>query len=104
MAQSAVQIKRAESLLAKANPISRYETPFPTWKFPQWQPQYEDAILEFDTEKLPTVVEAASVAIYMRLECPQTTAEERRALSAALRSVRVKVKRLNRRNRPNAVG
>ena len=103
MAQPPMQIKRVESLSAKANPISRYEAPFPRWKFPQWQPQYEDAILEFDTVKLPSLVEAASVAIYMRLESPQTTPEELRALAAALRSVRGKVKRLNRRDIPNGV-
>ena len=25
----------------------------PRWKFPEWQPQFQDAILEFDPRKLP---------------------------------------------------
>ena len=96
MATSSVQT-------SSANPISHGQTPFPRWKFPQWQPQYEDAILEFDTVKLPSLVETASVAIFIRLESPEITPEELRALAAALRSVRVKVKRLNRRSGAPAV-
>ena len=45
----------------------------PRWKFPEWQPQFQDAILEFDPRKLPSLVEAAATAIFMRLQSPETS-------------------------------
>ena len=74
--------------------------PFPTiprWKFPEWQPQFQDAILEFDPKKLPSLVEAAATAIFMRLQSSETSPEELRALANALRAVRaIQAKRLDK--------
>jgi hypothetical protein len=68
----------------------------PRWKFPEWQPQFQDTILEFDPKKLPSRVEAAATAIFMRLQSPETSPEELRALADALRAIRaVQTKRLN---------
>jgi hypothetical protein len=67
----------------------------PRWKFPEWQPQFQDAILEFDPRKLPSLVEAAATAISMRLLSPEASPEELRALANALRAVRaIQTKRL----------
>jgi hypothetical protein len=69
---------------------------FPRWKFPEWEPQFQDAILEFDPRKLPSLVEAAATAIFMRLQSPETSPEELRALANALRALRtIQTKRLN---------
>jgi hypothetical protein len=69
---------------------------FPKWKFPEWQPQFQDAILEFDPRKLRCLVEAAATAIFMRLQSPKTSPEELRALANALRAIRaIQTKRLN---------
>jgi hypothetical protein len=59
----------------------------PRWKFPE-QPQFQDAILEFDPRKLPSLAEAAATAIFMRLQSPETSPEELRALANALRHSR----------------
>ncbi len=68
----------------------------PRWKFPEWQPQFQDAILEFDPRKLPSLLEAAATAIFMRLQSPETSPEELRALANAMRAVRaIQTKRLN---------
>jgi hypothetical protein len=68
-------------------------------KFPEWQPQFRDAIVEFDPRKLPSLVEAAATAIILRLKSPQTSPEEVRALANALRSLRtIQAKRLNSSN------
>ena len=70
----------------------------PRWKFPKWQPQFQDAILEFDPRKLPSLVEAAATAIFVRLQSQEADPEELRALANALRSVRaIQTKRLDRR-------
>ena len=71
----------------------------PRWKFPQWQPQFQDALLEFDPRKLPPLVEAAATAIVSRLQSQEADSEELRALANALRSVRsIQTKRLNQPN------
>jgi hypothetical protein len=68
-------------------------------KFPEWQPQFHDAIVELDTRKLPSLVEAAATAIILRLQSQQTSPEEVRALANALHSLRtIQAKRLNSRN------
>jgi len=68
----------------------------PRWKFPEWQPQFQDAILEFDARKLPSLIEAAATAMFISLESPETSPEELRALANAMRAVRaVQIKRLN---------
>ena len=67
----------------------------PRWKFPAWEPQVQDAILEFDPGKLPALVEAAATVIAMRLQSPETSPEELQALALALRAVRtIETKRL----------
>jgi hypothetical protein len=76
-------------------PTDPFQT-IPRWKFPEWQPQFQDAILELDPRKLPSLVEEAATAIFMRLKSPEITSEELRALANALRSVRaIQIKRLN---------
>ena len=45
----------------------------PRWKFPKWQPQFQDAILEFDPRKLPSLVEAAATAIFVRYNLRKRT-------------------------------
>jgi hypothetical protein len=73
----------------------------PRWKFPEWQPQFQDAVLEFDPRKLPSLVEAAATAIFMRLQSPETSPEEVRALANALRVVRaIQTKRLRKPDVP----
>ncbi len=72
----------------------------PRWKFPEWQPQFQDVVLEFDSRKLTSLAEAASVAIFTRLKSPETTTEELRALRSALRSIRaITIRRLARPKR-----
>jgi hypothetical protein len=61
----------------------------PGWKFPKWQPQFQDAMLEFDPKKLPSLVGAATTAIFVRLQSQEADSEELRALANALRSLRV---------------
>jgi hypothetical protein len=70
----------------------------PRWKFPKWQPQFQDAVLEFDPRRLPSLIEAATTAIFVRLESQEAESEELRALANALRTLRaVQTKRLDRR-------
>jgi len=47
----------------------------PRWKLPKWQPQFQDAILEFDPRKLPSLVEAATTAIFARLQSQEADSE-----------------------------
>jgi hypothetical protein len=69
----------------------------PRWKFPMWQPQFQDAMLEFDPRKLPSLVAAATTAIFARLQSQEADSEELRALANALRSLRaIQTKRLDR--------
>ena len=71
----------------------------PQYKFPEWQPQFQDAVVEFDPRKLPSLVEVAATAIILRLKSPQTSPEEVRALANALHSLRtIQAKRLNSGN------
>jgi hypothetical protein len=78
-------------------PTDAFHT-IPTWKFPDWQPQFQDAILEFDTQKLPARINQAATAILARLQAADAKPEELRALANALRSVGIiETKRLNKR-------
>ncbi len=55
-------------------------------------------MLEFDPRKLPSLVEAAATAIFVRLQSQEADPEELKALANALRSVRaIQTKRLDRR-------
>ena len=68
----------------------------PRWKYPDWQPQFQDAILEFDPKKLPSLVEAAATAMSMRLQSSETSPEELRALANGMRVIRaIQTKRLH---------
>jgi hypothetical protein len=60
--------------------------------YPEWQPQYQTALLETDREKLPERVAAAETAIYQRLQAiSQSSAyqAERQAIQDAVASLRV---------------
>jgi hypothetical protein len=66
--------------------------PFPSAPcFPEWQTQYEAALLETDSDKLPKFVVAAEAAIFSRLQALAGKAdhgEERQAMSDALHALR----------------
>jgi hypothetical protein len=62
-----------------------------TLRFPEWQAQYETALLETDEGKLPKSVAAAELAVLNRLHCLVGKAgneQERVALSDALHALR----------------
>jgi hypothetical protein len=64
----------------------------PKISYPEWQPQYQTALLETDREKLPERVAAAETAIYQRLQAiSQSSAyqAERQAIQDAVASLRV---------------
>jgi len=42
-------------------------SPLAEFKYPDWQPWYRSALLEFDRKKLPNRVNTAESAIYSRL-------------------------------------
>jgi hypothetical protein len=72
---------------------------FSECKFPHWQPQFQDAVLEFDPRKLPSLVETAATAIIMRLQSTEAGHEEIRALANAMHSLRsIQAKRLGVRH------
>lgn len=59
--------------------------------YPEWQQQYEAALLETDRDKLPKVVAVAELAILARLDVLVGKAgheQERTAMSDALRALR----------------
>jgi hypothetical protein len=59
--------------------------------YPEWQPQYEAALLETDDGKLPRLITAAELAILNRLHLLVGKAgydQERIAMSDALRALR----------------
>jgi hypothetical protein len=66
--------------------------PFPpTLRFPEWQTQYEAALLETDSDKLPKFVAAAEQAILGRLQALAGNTdhgEERMAMTDALHALR----------------
>jgi hypothetical protein len=64
----------------------------PEISYPEWQPQYQTALLEIDREKLPERVAAAETAIYQRLQAISQSSDyqaERQAIEDALSSLRV---------------
>jgi hypothetical protein len=64
-------------------------------KFSHWQPQFQNACLEFDPNKLPALVEIAATAIFIRLQSAEAGPEEIRALANAMHSLRsIQAKRL----------
>ncbi|MGA8762615.1 MAG: hypothetical protein WB562_06970 [Candidatus Sulfotelmatobacter sp.] len=61
-------------------------------RFPDWQSEYESALLEVDPQKLPERVRAAEAAIFLRqqalVQSPDGHAE-REAIEDAMRTLRV---------------
>ncbi len=61
-------------------------------RFPDWQSEYESALLEVDPQKLPERVRAAEAAIFLRqqalVQSPDGRAE-REAIEDAMRTLRV---------------
>jgi hypothetical protein len=60
--------------------------------YPEWQPQYQTALLETAREKLPERVAAAETAIYQRLQAISQSSDyqaERQAIEDAVASLRV---------------
>jgi len=61
-------------------------------RYPEWQPEYQAALLELDTEKLRERVAAAETAIFNRLQAISHSSDahaERQAIEDALASLRV---------------
>jgi hypothetical protein len=61
-------------------------------RFPRWQPEFEAALLEADSEQLPRRMEAAEAAIFLRLQELVNTSDshaERQAISDAVRTLRI---------------
>jgi hypothetical protein len=61
-------------------------------RFPRWQPEFEAALLETDSEQLPQRMEAAEEAIFFRLQELVNTSDshaERHAISDAVRTLRI---------------
>ena len=67
-------------------------SPYPTILYPQWQAEYQAALLELDPKALFEKVMAAETAIFNRLQAmshnPDETAE-RQAIEDALAALRV---------------
>ncbi len=64
----------------------------PNIVYPEWQPEYQAALLELDTEKLRERVAAAETAIFNRLQAISHGSNhtgERQALEDAFASLRV---------------
>ena len=60
--------------------------------YPEWQQEYQAALLELDPAKLPQRVEAAETAIFKRLQTISQGSDckaERQAIEDALASLRV---------------
>ncbi len=62
------------------------DSPVPEVLYPEWQNEYEAALLEFDHEKLAECIEVAETAIYKRL---QQIFTERQVIEDALGGLRV---------------
>ena len=59
-----------------------------TIKYPEWQPEFEAAKLEGDSESLRERVDAAEAAIFLRSQS-QVGRAEKRAMAEAMQSLRV---------------
>ena len=63
----------------------------PTFLYPEWQPEYQAALLELASEKLLERVQAAETAIFKRLQALSQNpghSAERQAIEDALGSLR----------------
>jgi hypothetical protein len=66
--------------------------PSPKMSYPEWQADYQAALVELDPETLPKRVEAAEIAIFKRLQdlaLSSNNLAERQAIEDALASLRV---------------
>jgi hypothetical protein len=66
--------------------------PFPQILYPEWQADYQAALVELDPQKLPERVQAAETAIFKRLQAISQNTDnqaERQAIEDALASLRV---------------
>jgi hypothetical protein len=66
--------------------------PSPKISYPEWQADYQAALVKLDPETLPQRVEAAETAIFKRLQTISQSADsktERQAIENALASLRV---------------
>jgi hypothetical protein len=63
----------------------------PKFRYEEWQPQYEAALLELDPKKLRQRIEEAETAIFNRLQCLSSSSYEleRQAIDDALAALRV---------------
>jgi hypothetical protein len=64
----------------------------PNLRFPEWQLQYQAALLEVDPQKLPERVKAAEAAIFLRQEALVHSSDghaERQAIEDAMRALRL---------------
>ena len=60
-------------------------------RFPDWQNQFEAALLEADAKKLPQLVEAAEAAMFLRMQGLVNNPDghaEREAIADAMRTLR----------------
>jgi hypothetical protein len=68
------------------------DSPFPEILYPEWQHEFQAALLELDPEKLSKRVEAAEAAIYNRLQQISQNSDhhtERQVIEDAMASLRV---------------
>jgi hypothetical protein len=68
------------------------DSPSPHIPYPQWQNEYQAALVELDREKLPERVAAAEASLYKRLQqIPQGSDDqaERQAIEDALAGLRI---------------
>jgi hypothetical protein len=71
------------------------DSPFPKVLYPEWQNEYQAALLELDRQKLSERVAAAEAAIYKRLQAISQNSDhhaERQAIADALVGIRVLMK------------
>ena len=60
-------------------------------RFPEWQSEYEAALLETDPQKLPELIQKAEAAIFTRLQVLRTSSDghiEHALLSDAIKTLR----------------
>ena len=71
------------------------DSPPSSVRYPEWQNEYQAALLELDRQKLAERVTAAEEAIYKRLQVIAESGDhqaERRAIEDALAAIRVLVR------------
>jgi hypothetical protein len=91
--------KDSARILALSQELLRALDSARSWKFPDWQPQLEAALLEVDPNKVRKHVQAAEAAIYFRLQSLASSSDshaERKAIAEALQSIRtIQTEKLN---------